>query len=173
MAIDSFERTLAEHAFFGDLSPSHLDGLRAWIREHRVCWELAPRFEVHDHRRIQVGFDLTLLARHPASLRDEPGCEECYRHYETLREIAQIVLPKGIHPTRCEFTPFDAAYHLRPETQWAPEIELTVEITHRDATFGDVDDDERRCAAEIEEGLRRLGARPRVWSTAESFNAGR
>jgi hypothetical protein len=147
--------------------------LRAWIQEHRVCWELAPRLELHGPQRTQVGFDLTLLARHEPTDTDAPGCEECYRHYQTLREIAGLVLPKGIHPTQCAFSAFDACHHLRPETRWAPEVQLTIEITHRTDTFGDVDDDERRCGAEIQEALRRLGVRPRVWSGAETLIAGR
>jgi hypothetical protein len=149
------------------------NAVRAWIEEHRVCWELAPRVELHDHQRVQVGFDLTLLARHSPTTVDAPGCDECYRHYEMLREIALLALPKGIHPTQCAFSAFDAAHHMRPETRWAPEVQLTIEITHRADTFGGVDDDERRCGAEIEEALRQLGVRLRVWSTAESFIAGR
>jgi hypothetical protein len=149
------------------------DALRDWIREHHVCWEQAPRFELHGPKRIQVGFDLTLLARHPPSDDDAPGCEECHAHYQALREIARLVLPKGIHPTQCAFSAFDAAHHMRPQTRWSPEVELTIEITHRADTFGGVDEDERRCRAEIEEALRRLGVRPRVWSAAENLNVGR
>jgi hypothetical protein len=149
------------------------NALRAWIEEHRVCWELAPRVELHDHQRVQVGLDLTLLARHPPAEIDAPGCDECYRHYETLREIAVRAHPNGIHPTQFAFSAFDGAHHMRPETHWAPEVQLTIEITHRADTFGGVDDDQRRCGAEIEEALRQLGVRPRVWSTAESFIAGR
>src|SRR5881396_608543 len=70
-----------------------VDGMRAWIREHQVCWELSPRVEFDQHRRVQVGFDLTLLARHPEGLGDGPGCETCRRHYETLREIALARVP--------------------------------------------------------------------------------
>ncbi len=142
----------------------NVDGMRAWIREHRVCWELSPRVEFDQHRCVQVGFDLTLLARHPEALGDGPGCETCRRHYETLREIALAVVPKDEGPTRCELTPFDASVHLRPETRWTPEIELNMAILHRDGTFNGVDEDERRCAAAMEERLRRLGARPRAWS---------
>ena len=145
------------------------EALRGWIREHCVCWELAPRFEVHAHQRIQVGYDLTLLARHPLSDHHAPGCEECYSTYQALREIAGLVLPEGIQDEQCTFSAFDAAHHLRPQTRWAPEVELTIEITHRDDTFGRADDGERRCGAQIEEALRRLGARPRVWLAAESF----
>lgn len=149
------------------------DDLGAWIEEHRVCWELSPRFEVHEHRKIRVGFDLTLFARHPESWTDDPGCEQCFRHWETLKTIALAVLPRGAHPSRCEFSPFDASFHLRPETHWEPEVELSVAILHRDATFEDVDEDQRKVAAEIEEGLKRLGARPRVWAGVERFNKGR
>jgi hypothetical protein len=149
------------------------DALRPWIREHCVCFELAPRFELHGHQTIQVGYDVTLLARHAPADHDEPGCEECYASYQALREIARLVLPKGIPPTQCSFSPFDAAHHLRPQTRWAPEVELTIEITHRYDTFGRVDDGERRCGVEIQEALRRLGVRPRVWSAAEGFIAGR
>jgi len=149
------------------------NALRAWIEEHRVCWELAPRVELHGHQRVQVGLDLTLLARHSPATVDAPGCDECYRHYETLREIALLVLPNGIPEAQCAFSAFDAAHHLRPETRWAPEVQLTIEITHSADTFGGIDDDQRRCGAQIEEALRRLGCRPRVWSTAESFTGSR
>jgi hypothetical protein len=144
------------------------EGLRAWIREHRVCWELSPHVEVHEHSRVQVGFDLTLSARHPEGLADGPGCQICRRHYETLCEIAQAAVPKDEQATRCVFAPFDASVHLRPETRWTPEIELNVAILHRDATFTDIDDDERRCAAQIEQELRRLGAQPGTWARAEA-----
>jgi hypothetical protein len=149
------------------------EALRGFIREQCVCWELAPRFEVRAHERVQVGYDLTLLARHPPSDHHPPGCEECYATYQTLREIARLVLPEGIHHTQCTFSAFDAAHHLRPQTRWTPEVELTIEITHREDTFRRADDEERQCGAEIQEALRRLGARPRVWSGAESFIGGR
>jgi hypothetical protein len=149
------------------------NALRGWIEEHRVCSALTPRLELHEGKRVQVGLDLTLLARHSPATVDAPGCDECYGHYAVLREIAALVLPKGIPEAQCAFSAFDGAHHLRPETRWAPEVQLTIEITHRADTFGGVDDDERRCGAEIEEALRRLGVRPKVWSTAEHFSAGR
>jgi hypothetical protein len=149
------------------------DTLRAWIQEHRVCWELSPRFELHGPRRLQVGFDLTLFARHPDTFEDKPGCEACWRHYETLREIALAVLPKSGHPMFCQVAPFDAAVHLRSETSWTLEIELTVAILHRGATFAEVDADDRRCVGAIQEELRKLGARPRMWSGVENLNRAR
>jgi hypothetical protein len=43
-------------------------------------------------------------------------------------------------------------------------------ILHRDGTFDGVDEDERRCAAAIEEELRRLGVRPRAGSGVEKLS---
>ena len=34
---------------------------RAFARSHRVSAEVLPHYEIHDHQRIQTGFDLTLL----------------------------------------------------------------------------------------------------------------
>jgi hypothetical protein len=148
------------------------EALTAWITEHRVCWELSPRVEVHEHKKIQVGYDLTLFARHPESWKDEPGCQHCLQHYETLKEIALQALPQT-HASRCEFAPFDASFHLRPEANWEPEVQLDVAILHRDSTFADVDEDERTLAAAIEQGLKRLGAKPKAWPGAEPVNRAR
>jgi hypothetical protein len=154
----------ARSASAGEGSVVDGDSLRAWIREHRVCWELSPRYEVHEHRLIQVGFELALFARQPDTFEEAPGSEACRRHYEMLREVALAALPKDAHSARCELEPFDASVHLRRETSWALELELKVLILRRDATFGNVDQDERRYAEEIQEALRRLGAQPRTWS---------
>jgi hypothetical protein len=146
------------------------DALRGWIREHRVCWELSPRYELHKHRLIQVGFDLTLFARAPDRFEDAPGSEAWSRHHEMLREVALAALPEDGYAALCEFEPFDGSVHLRRETSWALEVELTMVILRRDATFGDVDQGERRYAEEIQEALRRLGAQPRTWSGVGNSN---
>jgi hypothetical protein len=147
--------------------------MRAWIREHRVCWELSPRYELHDHRRIPVGFDLSLFARHPDTFADSPGCEDCRRHHDVLREIVHAVLAEGPDRPRYEFAPFDGAVHLRPETGFTLEIELDVAILHRGSTFAEADARDRRTATEIQEALRGLGVQPRMWRAVENLNAGR
>jgi hypothetical protein len=145
------------------------EALRSWIVEHQVCWEVSPSFEFHAGRKIQVGFEVTLFARRPEALKDDPGDPVAEEIYGKLRELVLQALPQGIHPSRCDFAPFEATLHLRPERQWVPEVELRLQIVHRDSTFGEVDEDERRCADQIQDALTRLGARPRVWSTTDEF----
>jgi hypothetical protein len=149
-----------------------VEGMRAWIREHKVSWRLEPHVELHQRQRIQVGFDLTLAAVHPEPLGTVIGSDAFRAHYEKLRAIALATLPRQAGATRCDVAPFDGSVHLGPESSWTPEIELHLTILHSDATFAQVDEEERRCAAEIQDGLRRLGVRPGNGPGGESLNRG-
>jgi hypothetical protein len=132
--------------------------LKAWIRQHEVCWELEPQFETHDHHKLQVGFGLTLLARPPSSCTLDPGCAGCAEVYGVLEEIARRVVPEN---ARIEVEPFDGSFHLRPETSWAREVQLTVEILHFEGTFDPPDEGERRYPAAIRRHLDTLGVQAR------------
>ena len=136
--------------------------VREWIRVHQVCWELMPYHEMHEHAKIQVGFELTLFARHVEPLSNDPGCPECSRIYERLHEIALRALPKDVHAGCVEVSPFDAAFHLRPETGWLPEVTLTLQLVHKHGTLAGAD--EQRWAVEIQQQLRSLGIQPKAWS---------
>ena len=136
--------------------------LQAWVREHEVCWEVDPYFEVHHHERVQLGFSVTLVARPPASARGfDPGSDACAAVFETLREIVERVVPAGV---RFRIEPFDAAFHLRAETGWAPEVELTAEILHHEGTFTPLDAAERGQLALLVKRLTALGAQEQSWS---------
>ena len=39
------------------------DATRAWARERRVAFEIQPLVEMHDGRRVAVGFELHLYAQ--------------------------------------------------------------------------------------------------------------
>jgi hypothetical protein len=142
--------------------------LDAWIQEHQVCWEIAPYFEVHQHRKLQLGFNLMLVARPPASCALNPGREECALVFETLERIARRVVPEG---ARIHVEPFDASFHLRAETRWEPEVELTVEILHRTGTFEPPDEAERRYPALIKARLAALGAQEKSWRPRKTARA--
>lgn len=138
--------------------------LRRWIRDHRVCWEVSSLQEVNQQGRVAVGYELHLFARHAAGVRANPGCSECRDLHEKLRAIAVFVLPREHRPTRYEIAPFDASFHLRPESEWVPEVQLTLEIVHRQGYLRPIDECELRCAREIEDRLHALGAPSRAWS---------
>jgi hypothetical protein len=148
-----------EHA-----SPLHAerrgdDALRRLIREHEVCFELLPHYEVNEGAKVQVGFDLTLYGRRSRLCHADPGCPECFKVYEGLKEVALSAMPPD---ARYEVGPFDASFHLRPENHFEPQVMLVVEILHGE-TFEAVDETERKQANAISEALTLLGAQQRVW----------
>ena len=138
--------------------------LEQWIREHRVTWELGSWQELVDHRPLAVGFELRLYGQHPPRAYPPPGCEKCAAVYDGLRAVAQAALPREHRPSQYDIRPFDAALHLRPDAEWAPEVQLTVHIVHRDGYLSPVDECEKRCAQEIQRNLKQLGVQERTWS---------
>ena len=138
--------------------------LAGWVRDHRVTWEIGPLQELVDHRPATVGFELRLFGRHEPHAQASPGCPECLTLHQRLRAIAVAAFPRDQRPTSYEVDPFAASFHLRPESQWAAEVQLTVRIVHRDGYLRPLDECEKRCAEEIQKALRGLGVQPRTWS---------
>jgi hypothetical protein len=112
------------------------ESLRAFTRSHRVSAEVFPHYEIHDQRRIQTGFDLTLLALPSPRCAGDPGCQECERVHALLLNLAVWVVPEA---WRHRDAPFEAAFHYRADTQWRPEIEAVVQMLPYDKTWGTVD----------------------------------
>jgi hypothetical protein len=124
-----------------------LDG---FVRSHEVCWEIAPHFELRDGRFRHVGFDLTLYAKVPGT---DPGSAAALEVHESLRHIASSVLPPG---ASWAVEPYDACLHLRPETEWAPEVQLRVRESEGE-TFDPVGPGEAGRARAVGAALTRLG----------------
>ena len=140
----------------------------AWIRDHKVTWEMSPWQEIADRRSVTVGFELRLLARHTADQHPAPGCHACVSVYEGLRAIARQAFPPGAAASLYEIEPFDASFHLRPEGQWTPEVQLAVHIVHRAGYLRPVDECEKRCVELIKKNLEALGVQPKTWSDARA-----
>lgn len=134
--------------------------LEQWVREHRVTWETRARREPPEGQDARAEIEVTLLGRSPDGRF--PEGDDGYRLvYDRLRAIALHVL-ESIPGTRHRMDPFDAAVRLRPEHDWAPEVELSLVI--EDAAPDPSDDDgARRPLAAIESGLERLGAQRGRW----------
>ena len=138
--------------------------LKDWVRQHRVTWELGAWQELVGHQATTVGFELRLFGRHEPHVHASPGCRECVLVFERLQALAFAAFPKEHRPTKYEVEPFDASFHLRPESEWKAEIQLTVHIVHRDGYLRPLDECEKRCAEEIKKALRGLGVQPKSWS---------
>lgn len=137
--------------------------LPKWIQEHKVCWDAAPLSALHNGMTIQVGFELHLYAQHEDSVLANPGCSKCQKIFEVLQEIAQRVMPTEQRPSRYEIAPFDASFHLRPENHLREEVQLTIQVLHRQEYFDPVDECEKKCLAEMEKKLSQLGVQSKSW----------
>lgn len=130
------------------------ESLSAFARTHRVTAEVFPHYEIHDHQRIQTGFELTLLARPSARCPGDPGCPECERVHGLLRDMALTVVPDAWHHAE---EPFDAAFHYRRDTGWRPEIEVVVQLVPYGETWRVVDAAALRETRGIRERLQEIG----------------
>lgn len=142
---------------------SEMTTLKEWIQEHKVCWELLPYYMMSEGKKVQIGYELYLYAQHALNVKADPGCALCQKIFGELQQIAHLALPKEFRPTTFQIVPFDAAFHLRPETRMKNEVQLVLQIVHREGFFNQVDDCERRCSQEIENNLRELGVRSKAW----------
>lgn len=134
--------------------------LEQWVREHRVTWETRSRREAAQGQDGPAELELTLLGRCPGG-HFPVGDDGCALVYERLQSIALHVL-ESVAGARYRLDPFDAAVRVRPEQDWAPEVELTLVLEAADHDPPDVAHG-RRLLAEIESGLERLGIQRKHW----------
>jgi len=137
--------------------------LREWVRKAQVTYEASPHLEMHRDEAAHVGFDLVLHSKRPDACTGDPACEACDRSVEKLLELLQSCLPPG---ARHELEPFDHSFHLRPETDFAPELQVSVSVLHPTGTFTESDDNDRTLVDRVLHSLEQLGVQSRVWTQA-------
>ncbi len=131
-----------------------------WARENKASWELTPLVEMHEGRRVQVGFELALYARVPDGLSPEEG-GPTEALWERLRDIAESLPAELGERATIEVEPFEPADRLRPETNFAPEVMLKARLFHASDYFAAVDEADRRQVKPLEDRLSALGLRQR------------
>jgi hypothetical protein len=136
----------------------------AWVREHKVCWEIGPfRQFVKGHGMRQTGYELNLFGRYdPAAQEDDEAAVRGV--YEGLRALALELLRSFPEPAATiEVLSFDQAVHLRPESRFADEIELTVIASPADPDHPMPPAEAQRRIGEVEDELRSMGLHKRSW----------
>lgn len=135
------------------------ESLRDFVTTHQVSAETAPHFDLWDHHRVETALDLSLFAAGPFADRT---ADANLRTWMRLRELALRVLPPGASYV---IQPFDAAYHMRREARWQPEVQLVIEIRPRDEGLGleVVDERTRSTAAAVLQALDRFGVARGAW----------
>ena len=144
---------------------SKYEQIKDLVQKHKVCWEVWPEELLGSNgKKVQIGFELTLIGTHynPEHL-PWPGCDECYKVYQDLHNIAVWILPKEKRDSRYELQFFDFAIRSTPKRKSRSDIELTIKILHREGFERPVDLCEVRCLNEMERKLRQLGAPEGEW----------
>ncbi len=139
--------------------------LSAFVREHRVCWEVLPELlPVPDEPPMQIGFKLELYGAHTHGTEPpRPGCEQCRTILGHLREIAEWILPKAERPSRYDLSVSDNVILYDPVRHNRSEVTVTITILHRAQLDAPVDACEIFCLHEMEGKLKDIGARYRNW----------
>lgn len=139
--------------------------LSAFVREHRVCWEVLPELlPVPDEQPLQIGFNLELYGAHAHGTEPpHPGCEQCRTILGHLREIAEWILPKGERPSRYDISVRDNVIVYDPVRHSRSEVMITITILHRAQLDTPVDACEVLCLHEMQSKLKELGARQGRW----------
>jgi hypothetical protein len=130
----------------------------AWVRAHRVCWEIEPLRELVEGRGVQqTGYEVRLFGR--LDLRAEERADQArLRVHDGLRELALDVLASFPEPhALIQVRPFDRAVHRRPETSFVAEIELSVVAYPRHPAEPMPAAEAQERIAAVEEKLRGLG----------------
>ncbi len=133
--------------------------LRELVRQHKVCYEVWPGYHIdREGRKIQIGFELDLIGTHycPEHI-PEPGCAECLKVYDDLKQIALWIIPKEERDSCYEIGIFDAAIHYASQRKSRADIVVPIKILHREGFDRPTDACEVKCLNEMEEKLKELG----------------
>lgn len=138
--------------------------LALFVAEHKVAYDFAPQVELVRGARLHTGLTLQLFAEPPHASTGDPGDDAVGTLWGRLRELALAVLPPATPPAAYAVLPFHAAFHLRPETGFAPEVMLALVLYEPGGGSASGQHPfEREAARAFEERLRTLGVQHRVW----------
>ncbi len=146
-----------------------MDDPRAWVAEHKVCWEIGPLREfVKGHGLEQTGYELTLFGRFdPAAQEDDDAA--AVGVYEGLHALAmELIHAFPDSHSVIEVLPFDRAVHLRPEAGFASEVELTVVASPAHPSEALTAAEAQKRIAAAEDKLRSMGLHKKIWDRSEA-----
>lgn len=140
---------------------SPVGDLAAFVRGHRVHFDVIPEVTFRGSERLKVGYVVRLWAVHAKGARALPACGKCDELIARLREIALTVTPPSDRPTMTAIEPFEHALYDSREVPGADEVMLSMRLTHRAEYAAPIDVCEDRCLKEVRDALKSLGARER------------
>lgn len=137
---------------------------KEWAGAHKACWEVQPLVELHDGRRMQVGFEFNIFAQFPRAATTPEARQAAFPELiAKLQELAHGVFPAEAAVARFEVQPIETAVRLRSESEFEPEVQLTVRVFHRQEYFQAVGEGDRKRLAPLEQRLKALGLKAKAW----------
>jgi hypothetical protein len=144
------------------MTSDDLDETRAWAAQHEAAWEIVPLHEVvKGQGRTQTGFELRIFAQVAGQSQGEIDDVT-----DRARRIARQALPRATAPLEWELGSYEDGECERPETGFADEVAVPVELTFEDPAHPPRLDESGPVLAAIEARLRELGLKPRAWDAS-------
>jgi hypothetical protein len=137
------------------------EAIQAWARRYEVAWEVEPLIEVvKGLGRRQNGFEISIFAQvEHASPADVAAIET------RVRQLAEAVVPHEDTPLDFEVRSSDDSEYERPETGYAEEVVVPIEVTFGTAHEAPDPKLVAHVLASIEARLRGLGLKPKAWDS--------
>ena len=135
-----------------------------WSRVHKACWEVQPLVELHGGQKLQVGFEIQLFVQFPPEVKGPEERRQAFPEiHARLAELCQLVFPSEAGEGRFEVERPEPLAKLRPETQFAAELQRVVRAFHKQEYFQGVAADARQRLQPLEERLKAFGLKPGSW----------
>jgi hypothetical protein len=140
---------------------AELGDIRDWARRYEAAWEVQPLIEVvKGVGQRQNGFEISIFAQvEHASPEDVAAIET------RVRQIAEAVVPHEGTPLDFEVRSFDDTEYERPETGYAEEVVVPIEVTFGTAHEAPEPKLVAHILASLEARLRELGLKPKAWDS--------
>lgn len=133
----------------------------AWLREHRVAYELESVTEWWEDHGRRPGLELVLFAAAPDG--SAPGSDAADRIWLRLRELALGLVPDAVPHQHRSPRPYRSAFVYRPETHLHAEIPAGVRLFPGEHEEADLSVWRKK----LEETLHASGIPARVWHDSE------
>lgn len=147
------------------LRRARITELQALVVRHRIVYEVAPAAQILGGERRAIGFDLTLCGTHEDGAGHVmPGCRRCTPVFSALRSIAEAIMPPSGRDSGYIVNQFDRCLYSSPSRGLRYDVELVIEIRHRQGYLDSIDACERQCLAEMRRDLGALGVPSNVWA---------
>lgn len=140
------------------------DELRAFVQRHKLCWEVQPLKEmVKDVGVRRTGLEFHLFARWRPVPPESLPRDWFERIHAGAVEVVEHVMPRAAPGVHVEIEAPHAMMHLRPESEWVPELELTVLATPTQSGEPPGPKVVEALLREVERHLGELGVHTKSW----------